>query len=84
MSVDGRLTLVRFDGARAVVDGCDAHAIVAALWELGLLAGAATAAASMAGAINAPPSLRKPVQFTERESEAVRRASDGHATWSPV
>jgi hypothetical protein len=81
--VDERLTFVRADGARTVVGDRDARVIAAALWELGVLAGAATAATSIVEAIRASPYLRKPVQFTEREGEAVRRASDGRVTWSP-
>jgi hypothetical protein len=81
--VDERLTLVRADGATALVDAGDAHAIVEALWQLGLLAGAATAATSIVDAIRTTAYVRKPVQFTEREGEALRRASDGRITWSP-
>jgi hypothetical protein len=83
LNVDDRLTLVRADGATAVVDGRDARAIVEALWELGLLAGAATAAANIVAATKASPYRRKPVQFTSREGEALRRASDGRVSWSP-
>lgn len=82
MSVDERLKLVRADGATATVDGRDARLIAEALWELGLLVGAATAAASLVHAIRTSPYLRKPVQFTEREGEALRRASDGRVSWS--
>jgi hypothetical protein len=81
--VDERLTLVRADGATALVDAGDARAIVEALWQLGLLRGAATAATSIADAIGTRAYLRRPVQFTEREGEALRRASDGRVTWSP-
>ncbi len=78
----GRLTFVRADGATARVGGEDARAITDALWELGLLAGAATAAASIVGALKTRPELRRPVQFTEREGDALRRASHGRLVWS--
>jgi hypothetical protein len=77
-----RLTFVRADGATARVGGRDARAISDALWELGLLAGAATAAASIVGAIKTRPELRRPVHFTEREGEALRCASGGRVVWS--
>jgi hypothetical protein len=80
--LDERLTFVRADGATALVEGHDARAIADALWELGLLAGAATAAASIVAAIRTRPVLRKAVQFTEREGGALRRASDGRVTWT--
>jgi hypothetical protein len=73
---------VRADGATARGGGQDARAISDALWELGLLAGAATAAASIVGATKTRPELRKPVRFTEREGEALRRVSDGRVAWS--
>ena len=81
--MDNRLTFVRADGATAMVTGEDARAIADALWELGLLAGAATAAASIVDAMKTRPVLRRRVQFTEREGEALRRACNGRATWSP-
>jgi hypothetical protein len=77
-----RMRLLREAGATATVGGQDARAISDALWEPGLLAGAATAAASLVGAIKTRPELWKPVQFTEREGEALGRASDGRVTWS--
>ena len=79
-----QLTFIRADGARALVDRPDARMIAEALWELGLLTGAATAAASIVGAINAGSQLRRPVQFTAREGEALLRATDGLVTWSPA
>lgn len=82
MTVDERLTFVRADGATTVVGERDAHVIAEELWDLGLLAGAATAATSIVDAIRTNPYLRMPVQFTEREGEALRRASDGRVTWS--
>jgi hypothetical protein len=82
VSADERLTFIRSDGATAMVDGRDARVIADALWELGLLAGAATAAASIVDAIKTSHYLRKPVRFTEREGEALRRASDGCVRWS--
>jgi hypothetical protein len=81
--VDERLTFIRSDGATAMVDGRDARVIAEALWELGLLAGAATAAASIVATIKTNPYLRKPVRFSEREDEALRRASGGCVRWSP-
>ena len=83
MSVGERLTFVRADGATAVVGDRDARAVAEALWDLGLLAGAVTAATGIAEAIKTRPYLRKPVRFTEREGDALRRASDGRVTWSP-
>ena len=83
-SVHEALTFVRADGATARVGGRDARAIGDALWDLGLLAGAATAAASIVGAIKTRPELRRPVHFTEREGEALRCASDGRVIWSRV
>jgi hypothetical protein len=77
-----RLTFVRADGATARVGGRDARAISDALWELGLLAGAATAAASIVAAIKTRSELRRPVHFTEREGEALRCASGGRVIWS--
>jgi len=82
VSVDERLRFIRADGATALVDGRDARLIAEALWELGLLAGAATAATSIVDAIKTSHYLRKPVRFTEREGEALRRASDGCVHWS--
>jgi hypothetical protein len=82
--MDERLTFVRADGAIALVADRDARAVADALWELGLMAGAATAAASIVHAINTTPYLRKRVQFTEREGDALRRATDGCVTWSLV
>jgi hypothetical protein len=81
-SVHERLTFVRADGATARVGGEDARAISDALWELGPLAAAATAAASIVGPTKTRPELREPVQFTEREGEALGRASDGRVSWS--
>jgi hypothetical protein len=80
--MDERLTFIRSDGATTMVDRREARVIAEALWELGLLAGAATAAASIAAAIKTSPYLREPVRFTEREGEALRRASDGCVRWS--
>jgi hypothetical protein len=80
--VDERLKFIRADGATTMVDRRDAHVIAEALWDLGLLAGAATAAASIAAAMKTNPYLQQPVRFTEREDEALRRASDGCVSWS--
>jgi hypothetical protein len=75
-------SFVRADGATARVGDQDARAISDALWGLGLLAGAATAAASIVDAIGTRPELRQPLRFTEREGKALRCASDGRVTWS--
>jgi hypothetical protein len=82
VTVRDQLTFVRADGATAVVGDGDARLVVEALWELGLVAGAATAATSIVHAIKTRSYLRRPVQFTEREGDALRCASDGHVTWS--
>jgi len=82
VSVGDLLTFVRADGATALVGDRDARAVAEALWELGLLPGAATAATSIAAAIKTRAVVRKPVQFTEREGDALRRASTGRVTWS--
>jgi hypothetical protein len=83
MGMDERLTFIRADGAKATVESRDARVIVEALWELGLLAGAATAATSIVDAMRTRTYLRKPVRFTEREDEALLRASNGCLSWSP-
>jgi hypothetical protein len=76
------LTFVRAGGATARVGGRDARAISDALWDLGLLAGAATAVATIADAMKTRPALRRPVQLTEREDEALLCAGDSRVTWS--
>jgi hypothetical protein len=81
-SVHEPLTFVRADGATARVGDQDARAISDALWGLRALAGAATAAASIVDAISTRPEPRQPLQFTERESKALRCASDGRVNWS--
>jgi len=60
----------------------DAATMLAATLRQRTEAGAATAAASSAGALRTRPESRQPVQFTERDDEALRRADDGRLAWS--
>jgi hypothetical protein len=80
--MDERLTFVRAEGAQAVVSVLDAWAIANALWELGILIGAATATTSIADTLRTRPRLRRPVRFSVREGEALSRASGGRLRWS--
>ena len=81
--MDERLTFVRADGAQAVVTALDARAIADALWELGVLIGAATAATSIVDALRTRPQLRNPVRFSAREGEALSRAGGAGLSWAP-
>src|ERR1041384_3940973 len=73
------------DGRTAEVGSRPARLICDRLWELGLTAGAATAAARISDAIHSPPLFRGDLTFSEREMQPVIEAAKTHPpTWADL
>lgn len=71
------------NGRSAAVAQVPARLIYERLWELGVAAGAATAAARISDALRSSPSSRADVVFSRREAPALLEASKAHPpTWT--
>jgi len=71
---DGRSTEVSEPSARLICDR---------LWDLGIMAGASTAAARISEALHTHPGLRQDVTFSRREVTPLIEAAQAHPrTWA--
>ncbi|HEY6960884.1 MAG TPA: hypothetical protein VI408_03245 [Gaiellaceae bacterium] len=80
---DDSLVFALPNGRTAEVAPRPARLICNRLWELGIAAGAATAAARISDALHGPVALRADVAFSEREAPTIVEAAKSHPpTWA--
>lgn len=81
--LDDSLVFALPNGRAAEVAPRPARLICNRLWELGIAAGAATAAARISDALHSHPSFRADLTFSEREVQPVIEAAKTHPpTWA--
>ena len=83
--VEDSLVFVLPDGRSAHVAPPSARLIYERLWDFGIGAGVATAAARISDALRSNPSLRVDVVFSEREAPPLLEAAKSHPpTWASL
>ena len=82
MDMNDALRMSLPDGRTTTVPAEQAREIAAALWDLGIAAGAATAATRILDGLGPPAVLRRTIAFNEREAAPLLRCVDGSITWT--